>query len=94
MVCDLNRTVLPPALPKQVLKALYVDADQIPKYATNRIAAATTAGLVVNYPEPKQLNPNARATRADVAAIVYQALVQAGRLDPIKSPYIAGVQPQ
>jgi hypothetical protein len=84
----------PPALPEQVLKALYVDADQIPKYATNRIAAATTAGLVVNYPEPKQLNPNARATRADVAAMVYQALVQAGRLDPIQSPYIAGVQPQ
>lgn len=84
----------PPALPEQVLKELYVDADQIPNYARERIAAATTAGLVVNYPETKQLNPNIPATRADVAASVYQALVRAGRLDPIQSPYIAGVKQQ
>lgn len=84
----------PPAIPAQVLKSQYADADQIPKYATDKIAAATTAGLVVNYPDPKLLNPNANATRADVAATIYQALVKAGRLDPIKSPYIAGVQPQ
>jgi hypothetical protein len=84
----------PPALPEQVLKEFYVDADQIPNYARERIAAASTAGLVVNYPAPKQLNPNTPATRADVAASVYQALVRAGRLDPIQSPYITGVQQQ
>ncbi|PSM46282.1 S-layer protein [Chroococcidiopsis sp. CCALA 051] len=84
----------PPALPEQVLEKFYVDADQIPNYARERIAAATTAGLVVNYPEANQLRPNIKATRADVAASVYQALVRAGRLDPIQSPYIAGVQQQ
>ena len=92
LVSGLN--LAPPALPEQVLKKLYVDADQIPNYAREKIAAATTAGLVVNYPEANQLRPNIKATRADVAASVYQALVRAGRLDPIQSPYIAGVQPK
>jgi hypothetical protein len=42
----------------------------------------------VNYPTPTQLNPNQNATRADVAAFVYQALVNAGRVPPISSPYL------
>lgn len=68
--------------------SIYTDASQIPNYATNSIAAATTRQLVVNYPTPSQLNPNRPATRAEVAAFVYQALVNSGRAKAIPSPYI------
>ncbi len=46
---------------------------------------------MVNYPNPKALNPNKEATRAEVAAMVYQALVRTGRLDAIQSEYIVKV---
>lgn len=82
----------PPSFPGQVLQSLYRDADQIPQYATEKVAAASTAGLVVNYPDAKLLNPNQNATRAEVAAIIHQALVKGGRLQQIQSPYIARVQ--
>lgn len=66
----------------------YTDAAQIPKYATGSVAAATSRQLVINYPTVKQLNPNREATRAEVAAFVYQALVSAGRAQAIPSPYL------
>jgi hypothetical protein len=73
--------------PKEVLR-IYKDANQIPDYATEKIAAATQAGLVVNYPDPKSLNPNQNATRAEVAAIIHQALVHARKAEPIESQYL------
>lgn len=78
--------------PEQVL-GIYNDANQIPNYATERVAAATANGLVVNYPDPKSLNPNRNATRAEVAAIVHQALVQAGKAGPIQSQYVVPARP-
>ncbi|PSF38900.1 S-layer protein [Aphanothece hegewaldii CCALA 016] len=76
--------------PEQVL-SFYQDAEQIPRYAINEIAAATIAGLVVNHPEPKILAPQQNITRAEAAALVYQALVKSGQGEKIDSPYI--VQP-
>ncbi len=72
----------------QNILSIYSDASQIPQYATNSVAAATSRQLVVNYPTVKQLNPNQQATRADVAAFVYQAMVNAGRAQAISSPYL------
>ncbi|PPS45430.1 DUF1565 domain-containing protein [Chroococcidiopsis sp. TS-821] len=69
----------------------YADASQIPSYATDAVAAATQRQLVVNYPTPNQLNPNRPATRAEVAAFVYQALVNSGRAQAIASPYLVRV---
>lgn len=83
---------LPVSSPAQVSQN-YNDANQIPNYATEKIAAATQAGLVVNNPDPKLLNPNRNATRAEVAAIIYQALVQAGKVEPIQSQYVVKPQP-
>lgn len=71
----------------QVLN-VYQDARNIPKYATQSVAAATQQGLVVNYPNLRLLNPNQKATRAEVAAMVYQALVQAGKAEAIPSQYV------
>ncbi|MCC5635840.1 DUF1565 domain-containing protein [Nostoc sp. CHAB 5844] len=70
----------------------YNDAAQIPNYAAGPVAAATVRQLVINYPTVKQLEPNRQATRAEVAAFVYQALVNAGRVQPINSPYLVTVQ--
>ena len=52
----------------------YQDAEQIPKYAVGKIAAATEAGLVLNDADPKLLNPDKVTTRAEAAALVYEAL--------------------
>lgn len=75
----------------QNVLSFYTDAAQIPKYATASIAAATSRQIVINYPTVKQLNPNGQATRAEVAAFVYQALVNAGRAPAFTSPYVVRV---
>ncbi|MEM9908217.1 MAG: S-layer homology domain-containing protein [Cyanobacteria bacterium P01_D01_bin.44] len=66
----------------------YSDADKIPEWAEGKMAAATQAGIVVNHPEISQLAPNQPATRAEVAAMLYQALVYQGRLEPITSEFV------
>ncbi|NDJ18763.1 S-layer homology domain-containing protein [Myxacorys almedinensis] len=72
-----------------VLQA-YTDAASIPGFARNSIAAATERRIVVNYPDVRFLSPNQTATRADVAAFIYQALVSSGQVAAIQSPYIVG----
>ncbi|MFN6469568.1 MAG: fasciclin domain-containing protein [Nostoc sp. SerVER01] len=67
------------------LNTSYSDASAIPNYAVSSVAAATQANLVVNYPDVKQLNPQQPLTRAEAAALLYQALVRQGRLQPIAS---------
>ncbi|MBD2577166.1 S-layer homology domain-containing protein [Oscillatoria sp. FACHB-1406] len=67
---------------------LYRDRAQIPPYATAAIATATQKRLVVNSPDPKQLNPLRDITRAEIAALLYQALVATAVADFLPSPYI------
>ena len=68
--------------------AKYADSGQVPDWAIPSIAAATQRNLVVSYPNVGVLNPNVNASRADIAAFVYQALVNAGEADPIPSRYV------
>ncbi|HEY9694322.1 MAG TPA: DUF1565 domain-containing protein [Oculatellaceae cyanobacterium] len=68
--------------------SVYQDSSFIPQYATTAVAGATAKELVVNYPIASKLDPNREATRAEVAAFVYQALVNAGRAQPITSSYL------
>ncbi|MEA5579649.1 DUF1565 domain-containing protein [Anabaena sp. UHCC 0451] len=72
--------------------SIYTDAAQIPNYALGPVAAATVRQLVVNYPMVQQLDPNRQATRAEIAAFVYQALVAIGRAQPIPSAYLVTAQ--
>ncbi len=74
--------------PAQEVLQTYQDSDQIPEYAREKVSAATEAGIVVNYPNPESLNPTQDATRAEVAAMVYQALVEAGKADAVTSEYV------
>jgi hypothetical protein len=72
----------PKTQPTDSLK-VFRDATEIPTYAVNGVAAATEKSLVVNYPNVSYLNPNEVATRGDVAAFIYQALVNQGDLQPL-----------
>lgn len=76
--------------PTETTLQTYADASGIPNYARNSVAAATENRLVVNYPNVQFLNPNQTATRAEVAAFIYQALVRSGQANAIASPYIVG----
>ena len=75
--------------PETILQT-YADASGIPNYARNSVAAATENRLVVNYPNVQFLGPNQSATRAEVAAFIYQSLVRSGQANAIASPYIVG----
>jgi parallel beta-helix repeat protein len=77
-----------PTKPANTTLQLYSDATTIPAYARNSVAAATENRMVVNYPNLRLLNPNQPATRAEVAAFIYQALVRSGQIQAIPSPYI------
>ncbi len=68
------------------------DAANIADYARTPIAAAVEKRLVVNYPNVNFLNPTTNATRAQVAAFIYQALVSSNQATAINSPYIVGLQ--
>ncbi len=70
------------------LPKIYEDAAQIPNYAGHQIAIATRAGLVSSFPNIKLLNPVVAATRADVAAFIYQALVYLSAAPKIASAYL------
>lgn len=75
--------------------SIYRDADQVPAYAEDEVAAATERAMVVNYPNIDTLEPNQVATRADVAAFIYQALVNQGQMPALQagltaSHYIVG----
>lgn len=75
--------------PADTLRNTYQDAGWIPAYAIGPIAAATEANIVVNYPNIKALNPLKPVTRAEAAALLYQALVQQGKVQPLANNVIA-----
>ncbi len=82
--------------PADTTLQIFRDAADIPGYARGSIAAAAERRIIVNYPDVQLLNPNQVATRAEVAAFIFQALVSTGQAAAIQSPYIVGqvVTPQ
>lgn len=77
---------------------VFRDENQIPTYAQDEVAAATQKSIVVSYPDKVFLSPQEVATRADVAAYIYQALVDQGKLPKLAatddaSKYIVGYKP-
>ncbi|MEG4228677.1 S-layer homology domain-containing protein [Microcoleus sp. N9_B2] len=67
---------------------VYTDRKKVPKWAVDKVAAATKAGIVVNHPKPTLLQPNKTATRAEVAAMIYQAMAKKGKVPAKPSKYV------
>ena len=57
--------------------------EKIPPDAINNVAAATKAKIVVNYPQQTLLRPNQPITRGAATALIHQALVYRGKLQPL-----------
>lgn len=79
---------------EQNLNKVFDDAAAIPEEVKMSIAAATEKGIVVNYPNVRQLNPNQDATRSDIATFLCQAIVNAQKnnhevVAKVPSEYIA-----
>ena len=66
---------------EQILDRFY-DVSSIPDWAVVPVARAVNAGLVVNYPQPNFLMPEKKATRADVAAMLYNLSQYLGKTQP------------
>lgn len=77
------QSTLPGKSAVEYLKTYYEDAAAIPEYAVDDVAAATQSNIVVNYPNPKLLNPNEVLNRAAAAALIHQALVSQGKVEPV-----------
>ena len=60
--------------------SVYSDASSIRSEHRNFIAALTENNVIINYPNKKLLNPKKVATRADVCALLYRAMVSAGEV--------------
>jgi len=67
---------------------IFQDRAEIPSYALARVATATQRQMVVNYPNSRRLLPLQDITRAEVSALLYQALVATGVAPAIASDYI------
>jgi S-layer homology domain len=85
----------PPQPPVAIVASKYYqDADRIPQNAVKDVAKTTAAGIVVNYPNRRILNPNKAVTRGELAALIHQALVSQGQITPLPAnsatKYIVG----
>lgn len=74
--------------PAAILEATYQDASEVPQWAVDKTATATELGMVVFENSPEIFEPNKPATRAEAAAMIYQALAYLGEAPEIQSDYI------
>ncbi|NER90738.1 S-layer homology domain-containing protein [Moorena sp. SIO3A2] len=77
----------PSSNPAKTLQ-IYRDKNQIPEWAIDKVAAATEAGIVVNYSDKTLLRPNEPATHAEMVSMLYQALVKSDKAQGVSSEYI------
>ncbi|MEA5515668.1 S-layer homology domain-containing protein, partial [Nodularia sp. UHCC 0506] len=71
----------------EAILATYTDAASISTDVRSAIASLTEQGVIVNYPNVQTLNPDKVATRAEVSALIYRALVSTGEVADISSNY-------
>ena len=71
----------------------FSDNQELPQWSLEQVAAATEAGLAINRPDFNltSLKPNEPATRAEVAAMIYQTLAKLGKVPQIESQYIVAI---
>jgi hypothetical protein len=64
----------------------FADRDDIPNWARTSIATATQEGMLILFPKPNRLDPNTTATRGEIAALTYLALVRAAKAPAVSIP--------
>jgi S-layer homology domain len=64
----------------------FSDAQEMPKYAREKMASAVDAGLTIKDKSANLLKPVQNATRADAAALIYEVLVKEGKIKPEAQP--------
>ena len=72
--------------PENIL-SVYSDASTLKGEHRNFIASLTQNGVIVNYPNIRLLNTKKIATRADVCALLYRAMVVNGEVVDFPSRY-------
>ena len=72
-----------PSNSETILKK-FSDADNMPKFAREKMAAAVEGGLVIKDKTTDLLKPVQNATRADAAALIYEVLVKEGKIKPAR----------
>ncbi|MEO1210066.1 MAG: S-layer homology domain-containing protein [Cyanobacteria bacterium J06638_20] len=71
-----------PGDPSVALQRFTDDLSGLPEWAQGKVAAAVTENITANHPNADALRPAETATRAEIAVMLHQALVNQGRLDP------------
>ncbi|HND05219.1 MAG TPA: S-layer homology domain-containing protein [Candidatus Obscuribacter sp.] len=74
---------LPTGLVDTSILNSYQDGSSVPAWAAPSVAKAAKARILVSYPDPSAIKPNVNATRADVAALTYQTLINLGQKLPM-----------
>lgn len=74
---------LPSGMADSSILNSYQDGSQVPTWAAPSVAKAAKARIIVSYPDPSAIRPNVNATRADVAALTYQTLINLGQKLPM-----------
>ncbi len=64
------------------------DRNSIPANDQNTVATAIANRIVVNFPDVNQFTPTREATRAEVVAMINQALSRSGRAIAVNSTYV------
>ncbi|WP_414573167.1 S-layer homology domain-containing protein [Nostoc sp. CCY 9925] len=67
---------------------MYDDANSIPQWSKEAVITANLNQLIINYPNPNKLNPTNNATRAEVAVMLYQAMVLKKEMPKIDSSWL------
>ncbi|MEW6494146.1 MAG: S-layer homology domain-containing protein [Cyanobacteriota bacterium] len=75
-----------PSTPAKTLQ-VYKDSDQVLDYAIAKVAAAQEAGLIAGYSKENLLVPNKPATRAELAAMLDQALAISGKEQQVSTRF-------
>jgi S-layer homology domain len=73
---------LPVAKSSEQVLSKFSDAGNMPTYAREKMASAVDSGLTIQDKTPTLLKPSQNATRADAAALIYQVLVNEGKIVP------------
>lgn len=73
---------LPPSTSSEQVLSKFSDAKDMPNYAREKMASVVDAGLTIGDKTPTLLKPTQNATRADAAALIYQALVKERKIVP------------